>query len=82
MTPDLTAVRGEIAARRTFAAEQCRSSLDAADTDANRHTYIRRFDAQATAAAEAVDRQFAAGAPLPPLAGLAVSVRTSSTCKG
>jgi len=75
MTPDLTAARGEIAARRTTAAAQCRASLAAAGTDANRHTFIRRFDAQATAAADAIDRQFAAGAPLPPLAGLAVSIK-------
>jgi amidase/aspartyl-tRNA(Asn)/glutamyl-tRNA(Gln) amidotransferase subunit A len=75
MTPDLTAVRGEIEARRTSAAAQMQAALAAANADANSRTYIRRFDAQAVAAADATDRRFAAGAPLPALAGLAVSVK-------
>jgi len=74
-SPDLTTARGEIAAARTTAAAQCRASIEAAGGEACRHAFVRRFDAQAAAAAEAVDRQFAAGAPLPPLAGLAVSVK-------
>jgi amidase/aspartyl-tRNA(Asn)/glutamyl-tRNA(Gln) amidotransferase subunit A len=75
MTPDLTAVRGEIAGRHTTATAQLLVSLAAAGADANRHAYIRRFDEQARAAAEAVDRQHGAGAPLPPLAGMAVSIK-------
>jgi len=42
---------------------------------ANACTFIRRFDAPAEAAARAIDALRAAGAPLPPLAGLAISVK-------
>ena len=44
-------------------------------SDANRHAYVRRFDAAALAAARSVDSLHAAGAPLPALGGLAVSVK-------
>ena len=50
-------------------------SLNAADSAANAHAYIRRFDAQARAVAAATDAAVGAGAPLPPLAGLAVSIK-------
>ncbi|OYU72658.1 MAG: amidase, partial [Burkholderiales bacterium PBB5] len=50
-------------------------SLAAADSPANAHAYIRRFDAQARAVAAATDAAVGAGAPLPPLAGLAVSIK-------
>ena len=50
-------------------------SLNAADSPANAHAYIRRFDAQARAVASATDAAVGAGAPLPPLAGLAVSIK-------
>jgi amidase/aspartyl-tRNA(Asn)/glutamyl-tRNA(Gln) amidotransferase subunit A len=46
-----------------------------AETSACRHAFIRRFDAGAQACAQAVDLMREAGAPLPPLAGLAVSVK-------
>lgn len=75
MTPDLLAARAEIAARRTSAQALAEASLAAARTEANRHSFVRRFDDMAQAAARAVDAQHAAGAPLPPLAGLAVSVK-------
>ena len=75
MTPDLTATRGDIDARRSSAMHQLDASRAAGRADANRHTFIRRFDAMAEAAAGSVDAQLAAGAPLPPLAGLAVSVK-------
>lgn len=75
MTPDLLAARAEIDARRSSAESLLDASLAAGRLDANRHTFIRRFDAMARAAARAVDLGLAAGAPLPPLAGLAVSVK-------
>ena len=75
MTHDLIAARGEIAARRKTAARFLEESLAAAAAPENQHTFIRRFDAMALAAAAAVDAQHAAGAPLPALAGLAVSVK-------
>lgn len=75
MTPDLTGARAQIAEGRTSAEQWLDASLDAARSEANRLAYIRRFDAMARAAAAAVDRQTQAGAPLPPLAGLAISVK-------
>ncbi|MDE2452745.1 MAG: amidase [Burkholderiales bacterium] len=51
------------------------ASFEAAAQPALGPAYLRRFDAQARTAAAAVDGQYAAGAPLPPLAGLAVSVK-------
>ncbi len=72
---DLTRCRSEIE-RGLCTAGQCfQASRDAAESSANQHSYVRRFDALAEAAARAVDAQHRAGAPLPPLAGLAVSVK-------
>ncbi|HMC16207.1 MAG TPA: amidase family protein, partial [Albitalea sp.] len=75
MPPDLTAARGEIARSERSAEQFLEQSLAAADSPANRHTFIRRFDAMARAVARSVDALHAAGAPLPALAGLAVSVK-------
>src|SRR5213592_4040954 len=75
MPPDLTAARGEIARRERTAEQFLEESLAAADALSNRHTYLRRFDAMARATARSVDAQHAVGAPLPALAGLAVSVK-------
>lgn len=72
---DLLAQAAAIHAGRSSAAESMARALAAADGAACRHAYVRRFDAMAVAAADAVDRSLAAGAPLPPLAGLAVSVK-------
>jgi amidase/aspartyl-tRNA(Asn)/glutamyl-tRNA(Gln) amidotransferase subunit A len=75
MTSDLTAARGDIVAGRTNAERLLEASLAAADGDANRYAFVRRFDAAARAMACSVDALHAAGAPLPALAGLAVSVK-------
>jgi aspartyl-tRNA(Asn)/glutamyl-tRNA(Gln) amidotransferase subunit A len=75
MIPDLIAARSEITGGRTTALRLLDASLAAADAPASAHSFIRRFDAMALAAARAVDAQHAAGAPRPPLAGLAVSVK-------
>ncbi len=73
--PDLIAARADIASARTCATDLLRASLRAADQPVCARAFVRRFDSQALACAEAVDRQFGAGAPLPPLAGLAVTVK-------
>jgi amidase/aspartyl-tRNA(Asn)/glutamyl-tRNA(Gln) amidotransferase subunit A len=75
MTSDLTAARAEIAARRTTAARLLDTCLTAADAEISRYSFIRRFDGMARAAALGMDAAHAAGAPVPPLAGLAVSVK-------
>jgi aspartyl-tRNA(Asn)/glutamyl-tRNA(Gln) amidotransferase subunit A len=75
MTKDLTAARDAIQQGRLRAADALAESLASADSSINAHTFIRRFDAQARASADAVDSIFAAGAPLARLAGLAVSVK-------
>ena len=72
---DLCAAAAEVAAAATRAADALERSMAAADAPQCRHAYVRRFDAGARAAAAAVDAARAAGAPLPPLAGLAVSVK-------
>ncbi len=70
---DLVAARDEILAGRL----STRAALAAAEAAAEgaRHAFLRRFDAQARATADATDALRAAGAPLPLLAGLAVSVK-------
>lgn len=57
------------------ALEAVNQALAAADQPACAHVYIRRFDAQARAAAQATDLARAAGAPVPTLAGLPVSIK-------
>jgi len=73
MTEDLLAARDAVLARRLSAADALDRSMAAADEQPL--AYIRRFDAQARAGAAAADARLNAGAPLPPLAGLAVSVK-------
>lgn len=72
---DLCAAREAIASGRVRAAQLLQASLQAADGPACARAYLRRFDAQALATASAIDALHASGAPLPPLAGLAVSVK-------
>jgi amidase/aspartyl-tRNA(Asn)/glutamyl-tRNA(Gln) amidotransferase subunit A len=74
-TADLIGAREQMLLRETSAIELLNSSITAADGPAAQRTFIRRFDASAHATAAAVDRQTAAGVPLPPLAGLAVSIK-------
>jgi amidase/aspartyl-tRNA(Asn)/glutamyl-tRNA(Gln) amidotransferase subunit A len=70
MTPDLT---GSSAAPSASALLE--ASLDAARAPANRYTFTRTNFETATAVARAVDLLRRAGAPVPPLAGLALSVK-------
>ncbi len=72
---DLTHQRAEIANGRVTAASLLAASTRAEADAASRHSIVRSFGATAMAAAQSVDLQRAAGAPLPPLAGLAVSVK-------
>jgi amidase/aspartyl-tRNA(Asn)/glutamyl-tRNA(Gln) amidotransferase subunit A len=75
MTNDLIAAREALAQGRLRSVDTLAVNLASANAAGNKHTYLRRFDAQALAAAQAVDAQLAAGAPLPRLAGLAISVK-------
>ena len=72
---DLCAATAEVAAGRQRAVDLLEQAIAAADAPLSRHAYVRRFDAAARAAAAAVDAARDAGAPVPPLAGLAVSVK-------
>ena len=77
MTPDLTGLR-----ERPSASALLEACLDAARSDANRHTFVRTsFEAAATAARE-VDALRQAGGAVPPLAGLAVSVKDLFDVRG
>lgn len=73
--PDLHDAADAVHSGRASAAELLDAALLAADGPACDAVYLRRFDAAAQAAAAAVDLAREAGAPLPPLAGLAVSVK-------
>lgn len=72
---DLSAARDRIQRGTIHAAALLDAALAAADTPACAHAYVRRFDRGARAAAAGVDLLVAAGQTLPPLAGLAVSVK-------
>lgn len=72
---DLTAARVAILTARNSAAECLHTSLLAARDVRSRHAFLDLFEATATAEARAVDALYRAGGPLPPLAGLAVSIK-------
>ncbi len=73
--PDIGAAAAAIIAGQASATDLLRDSLAAADSPACAHVFLRRFDDQARASAAAVDAGRAAGAPLPALTGLAVSIK-------
>ena len=75
MSMDLIGQREQIASGATRAEAAFEAALGQAMSAANRHTYISLHQEVARAAARGVDAQRAAGAPLPPLAGLALSVK-------
>lgn len=72
---DLTEARAAILAGRDSATAALERALAAADTPACRHAFLELLPASARAEAGAADLLLAGGAPLPPLAGLAVSVK-------
>jgi aspartyl-tRNA(Asn)/glutamyl-tRNA(Gln) amidotransferase subunit A len=82
MTHDLSAAREDILHGRLSAADTLAASFSAADAPSNASAYLTRFSGQALAAATAVDAQFRAGAPLPALGGLAVSVKALFDVQG
>lgn len=72
---DLHAARTLVETGHTGASALLDDALARADAVAGQGVFVRRFDAAARAQAAAVDALAAAGAPLPALAGLAVSVK-------
>ncbi len=72
---DLRAIHERVQRGELRAAAVLEAALAAADSPACAHAYVRRFDAVARAAAAGADLLAAAGQPLPPLAGLPVSVK-------
>lgn len=68
---DLFAARERIAS----GAASARELLDAALAAPAGNAFLHRLQAGAVATADAIDAQRAAGAPLPPLAGLALSIK-------
>ena len=75
LQPDLCQAADAVRQGSYRAVDLLQSALQAADSPACAHVFIRRFDAQAQAAAAAVDAGVAAGVTAPALAGLAVSVK-------
>ena len=75
MTVDLSTAHEQVLAGRARAAALMAQSIAACEAPANAKAFLRtRFDlARATAAG--VDAAFARGAPLPPLAGLGLSIK-------
>ena len=72
---DLCATAEAVRAGQASAVDLLRAAMAVADSPACAQVYLRRFDAQALVAAQAVDAARQAGAPVPPLAGLAVSIK-------
>lgn len=74
--PPLNALRAELAAGRTSSRALTERALDAALTSSEAAaTFVTVHAAQARATADAIDAQRAAGVPLPPLAGIPISVK-------
>ena len=75
MNRDLTSARTRISEGSLTAMEALDASITAAHSDANQHTYTRLDVLSARASAAQIDATFQAGAPLPPLGGLAISIK-------
>jgi aspartyl-tRNA(Asn)/glutamyl-tRNA(Gln) amidotransferase subunit A len=81
MNQDITATRDHMAVARRHAAhaptahERFTACARAAKSAGNAHTFVQTHFDEAAAEAAAVDAVMATGAPLPPLAGLCVSVK-------
>jgi len=73
---DIAATRALIAARQVLSADVMRESVAAARSEVNAKSYTAPLSVDvALATAHQVDVLYAAGAPLPPLAGLAISIK-------
>ncbi len=79
---DLGAARAAILAGRDSAAEALQRSLQQARSGPSRHSFLRLFEAMATAEAACTDTLHRAGGPLPPLGGLAVSIKALFDVQG
>ena len=73
--PDLREAAELVGAGPLSARALLENAIAAAASPACQHVFVRRFDEQARVAAAAVDAARMAQMPLPPLAGLAVSVK-------
>ena len=75
MSPDLTGTRTQIEHGALSASTALAKSVAAANAPALQHAFVGKHFAAAAASAAAVDSLRATGAPLPALAGLAVTVK-------
>ncbi len=75
MTPDLTGTRTLIVHGQRSSSALLAASINAAHSPALRHAFVGIDFGTAAAAAHAIEAQHAAGAPVPALAGLAVSIK-------
>lgn len=75
MPHDLTAALQQMRQGQTSASAMMSQSLSIARSPACASAFVRLFAEPASAQADCVDRLVRAGAPLPPLAGLAVSIK-------
>ena len=75
MTSDLSSARDDVLSTRRSAAEFMRGSVAACGTPAALNAFISTSFESAQAVAASIDTTSAAGAPVPPLAGLAVSIK-------
>jgi aspartyl-tRNA(Asn)/glutamyl-tRNA(Gln) amidotransferase subunit A len=82
MSPDLTGTRTQIERGACSARSALEVSLTRANAPGMRHAFVGIDFTIAEASAQAVDAQQAAGAPLPPLAGLAVSIKDLFDVRG
>ncbi|MFZ2650087.1 MAG: amidase, partial [Burkholderiaceae bacterium] len=75
MTRDLTAARQDISAMRRSAASMMEESIAASAAPASAKAFLSTSLGIARAVAGGVDAALGLGAPLPPLAGLALSLK-------
>jgi len=81
MTQDIIGTRARFKGQASHDTDGCdartlmQASIRASSSEANRHSFLQTSFEQAEAVAAAVDTITAAGAPLPPLAGLSISVK-------
>jgi len=75
MTHDLTGTADAVRAGAASATGLMQASIEAANGSACTRAFVRTFFESALTQAMAVDLQLEAGLPLPPLAGLAISVK-------
>ncbi|WP_418320528.1 amidase [Piscinibacter sakaiensis] len=75
LADDLIGARTAIAEGHTDAVSAMRQSLAAANSDVCRHVFLELFTDTAEQQARSLDEMRRAGGPLPPLGGLAVSIK-------